>query len=147
MIYTELTKKAMRIAYEKHKDQYDKSGVPYIFHPFHVAESMTDENTTAIALLHDVVEDTETTFEELETMGFGAKIIEALRLLTREEGQDYFSYIEKLSKNPLAVQVKLSDLRHNSDLSRLAVVTQKDRERVEKYNKCTDYLKKVQGKN
>ncbi|MDE5833913.1 MAG: HD domain-containing protein, partial [Ruminococcus sp.] len=81
MIYTEMTNKAMRIAYEAHHGQYDVNGVPYIFHPYHIAEQMTDEITTCVALLHDVIEDTEVTFEQLE-QEFPEEVITALRLLT-----------------------------------------------------------------
>lgn len=69
MIYTEMTKKAMRIAFDAHKEQVDKTGLPYIFHPFHLAEQMTDEISVCAALLHDVVEDTELSFEALATQG------------------------------------------------------------------------------
>ena len=80
MIYTLLTKKAMKIAYDAHKGQFDKNGIPYIYHPIHLAEQMDDENTTCVALLHDVVEDTAITFEDLEKEGFTDKILEALKL-------------------------------------------------------------------
>lgn len=118
MIYTELTNKAMRIAYEAHKGQYDVNGVPYIFHPYHVAEQMTDEITTCTALLHDVVEDTNMTFEELE-QEFPEEVITALKLLTHEKGTDYYEYIEKAATNPVARAVKLADIEHNSDTSRI----------------------------
>lgn len=118
MIYTELTNKAMRIAYEAHNGQYDVNGVPYIFHPYHVAEQMTDEITACTALLHDVVEDTGITFEQLE-QEFPEEVIEALRLLTHEKGTDYYEYIEKIGTNPVATAVKLADIEHNSDTSRI----------------------------
>ena len=70
MIYTGLTKKALKLCFEAHKEQVDKSGMPYVFHPFHLAEQMTDEATTVVALLHDVVEDTDITFEELKKQGY-----------------------------------------------------------------------------
>ena len=76
MLYTRLTKKAMNIAYEAHKGQMDQSGVPYIFHPIHLAEQMNDEATTIVALLHDVVEDTDMTFDQLAAMGFPAEVID-----------------------------------------------------------------------
>ncbi len=79
MIYTPLTKKAMLFAYRAHLNQYDKSGMPYIFHPFHLAETMTDEITAATALLHDVVEDTAVSFSDLEQEGFPKEVIDALR--------------------------------------------------------------------
>ena len=82
MIYTQQTKKALKLCFEAHKDQMDKSGMPYVFHPFHLAEQMTDEITTIVALLHDVVEDTDFTLDDLQAMGFPTEAIYALRLLT-----------------------------------------------------------------
>ncbi len=120
MIYTELTNKAMKIAYEAHYGQYDVNGVPYVFHPYHVAEHMTDEITACIALLHDVAEDTDVTIETLEK-DFPAEVTEALRLLTHEKGTDYFEYVRKIKENPLAKAVKLADIDHNSDETRIAV--------------------------
>ena len=72
MIYTEMTKKALKLCFEAHKEQIDKSGMPYVFHPFHLAEQMQDEETTIVALLHDVIEDTDYTLDDLRKMGFGA---------------------------------------------------------------------------
>ena len=92
MINTKLTRKAMIIAYEAHKNQVDKSGVPYIYHPIHVAEQMDTENECIIALLHDVVEDTNVTFKQLEEV-FSKEIIDILKLLTREENIEYLSLI------------------------------------------------------
>ena len=126
MIYTELTKKAINLMFKKHKDQVDKSGLPYVFHPFHIAEQMKDENTTIVALLHDIVEDTDTTFEDLKEMGFNDKVIDALKLMTHNKDEDYFKYVEKIGKNPIARKVKIKDLEHNMDTSRLNVVTKKD---------------------
>lgn len=118
MIYTELTNKAMRIAYNAHHGQYDVNGVPYIFHPYHVAEQMADEITTCVALLHDVAEDTNVTIEELE-QEFPEEVITALKLLTHEKGTDYFEYIYRIRQNPVARAVKLADIEHNSDVSRI----------------------------
>ncbi len=121
MIYTLLTKKAMKIAYEAHKNQYDISGVPYIFHPMIVASSMQDEITTCVALLHDVAEDTEISLEQLAEE-FPESIMEPLRLLTHKEGTDYFEYIKKIKINKNALKVKLSDIKHNMDESRIVGV-------------------------
>ena len=109
MIYTPLTKKAMRICFEKHKNQMDKCGVPYAFHPLHVAESMVDEETTIAALLHDVVEDTDTTFEELEEYGFPSEVIEALKLLTHDNDVPYLEYVKNTKQNRIARAVKIAD--------------------------------------
>ena len=84
MIYTDLTKQAMKLCFAAHKDQTDKSGLPYVFHPFHLAEQMPDEESTVVALLHDVVEDTPYTLEDLAQMGFPQPVLEALRLMTHD---------------------------------------------------------------
>ncbi len=122
MVYTPLTIKAMKIAYEAHMGQCDQSGVPYIFHPVHLAEQMNDEVTTCIALLHDVLEDTSMTLPELEAK-FPAEITEAVQLLTHDSSEDYLEYVRRLCKNPLARKVKIADLAHNSDETRLSSVT------------------------
>ena len=140
MIYTEMTKKAIKLMFEKHKDQVDKSGMPYVFHPFHLAEQMDDEETTITALLHDIVEDTDTTFEDLRELGFSDNVINALKLMTHDKNIDYFEYVKNISKNPIARKVKIKDLEHNMDTSRLDEVTDKDLERVKKYKKCYKYL-------
>lgn len=133
MIYTPLTKKALKLCFDAHKDQLDKSGLPYVFHPFHLAEQMKDEITTALALLHDVVEDTDMTPEDLRSFGFPEELLQALALLTHDPAVPYMDYVRNISSNPYARAVKLADLRHNSDLSRLNHVTPSDLQRREKY--------------
>ncbi len=118
MIYTPLTNKAMKIAYAAHHGQVDKSGIPYIFHPYHLAEQMEDEYTVCIALLHDVVEDTTVTLEELAKI-FPLEIIDALALLTHDDDTPYLEYVQRIKDNPLARTVKLADLMHNTDQTRL----------------------------
>lgn len=140
MIYTDLTKKAMKLCFEAHKEQVDKSGLPYVFHPFHVAEQMTDEITTAIALLHDVVEDTDYTLQDLIDMGFPREVTDALALLTHEDGVPYLEYVAGIKADPAARAVKLADLAHNSDSTRLDSVDEKALERIEKYRKAMEIL-------
>ena len=140
MVYTELTKKALKLCFEAHKEQVDKSGMPYVFHPFHWAEQMTDETTTVVALLHDIVEDTDVSFKDLEKQGFSEEIISALKLLTHDESVHYMDYIKAIKKNSIATKVKLADLRHNSDLTRLSVVDEKALRRKEKYEKAIKFL-------
>lgn len=140
MIYTELTKKAMKLCFAAHKDQVDKSGMPYVFHPFHLAEQMTDELTTVTALLHDVVEDTPYTLENLREMQFPEEVLGALTLLTHDDETSYLEYVSRLKSNPIARAVKLADLRHNSDLTRLDQVNEKAQKRVEKYKKAIALL-------
>ena len=120
MIYTEQTKKALKLCFEAHKEQVDKSGMPYVFHPFHLAEQMKDEVTCTVALLHDVVEDTHYTLEDLRAMGFEAAVIDALTLLTHDPKEPYMDYVARIKDNPVAKAVKLADLKHNSDRTRLA---------------------------
>lgn len=141
MIYTELTKRAMKIMVEAHKDQLDHSGLPYMLHPYHVAEQMDDEDSTVVALLHDVVEDTDYSLKRLKEYGFTEEQITALELLTHDLSIPYEEYIKKVAENPLAAKVKLKDLEHNMDLSRLNKVRPVDLERVEKYQQAYNYLK------
>ena len=140
MIYTDKTKKAMKLCFEAHKDQVDKSGMPYVFHPFHVAEQMKDEATTIVALLHDVVEDTNYTLEDIVAEGFGQDIVEAVSLMTHEDDVPYLDYVAKLKNNPIARAVKLADLAHNSNLSRLGEIDEETEQRLEKYKKAIALL-------
>ena len=140
MIYTKLTKKALKLCFEAHKDQVDKSGMPYVFHPFHLAEQMQTEETVAVALLHDVVEDTDYTLDDLKAMGFPDSVISALALLTHDDSEPYMDYVARIKNDPVAKAVKLADLRHNSDLSRLDEVDEKARKRVLKYAEAIKLL-------
>lgn len=140
MIYTPLTKKALGISFEAHKNQTDKSGIPYVYHPFHLAEQMDDQYAVCVALLHDVVEDAGVTLNDLRAEGFPEAVIEAIALMTHDDSVPYLEYVDRLKSNPLAKKVKLADLRHNSDLSRLDNIQEKDTERVEKYKKAIELL-------
>ena len=140
MIYTPLTKLALKLCFEAHKDQIDKSGMPYVFHPFHLAEQMADENTTIVALLHDVIEDTEYTLDDLRKFGFAEDVISAISLMTHADDVPYMEYVAQIKTNQIAKAVKLADLKHNSDLSRLDQITPIDEERKEKYRKAIELL-------
>lgn len=140
MIYTEATKKAMKFCFQAHKDQTDKSGIPYVFHPIHLAEQMQDEDTTVVALLHDVVEDTDYTIKDIAALGFSERVIAAIALMTHAENVPYMDYIAKIKENPIAKAVKLVDLAHNSDITRLDVVDEKAKARIEKYAKAIQLL-------
>ncbi|MDR3206371.1 MAG: hypothetical protein LBT41_04690 [Candidatus Methanoplasma sp.] len=141
MIYTEMTRKAVRLAYDAHHGQFDKSGVPYIFHPFSVAESMETETEAAVAMLHDVIEDTDATMEDVIAAGFPPSVTDALRLLTHDPETPYFDYISKIRSSPTAVRVKLSDIADNSRPDRLdCLPEEKRRRRIEKYAKARDML-------
>lgn len=131
---------ALKLCFEAHKEQTDKSGMPYVFHPFHLAEQMQTEETTVVALLHDLVEDTDYTIEDLKNMGFDKAITDAIALMTHAEGVDYMQYVAAIKQNPIAKAVKLADLRHNSDITRLDVVDQEALGRREKYLKAIALL-------
>jgi len=142
MIYSELTVKAMKLAYEAHHGQVDYNGVPYVFHPYHLAEQMTDEISVCTALLHDVVEDTVVTLADLQKQ-FPPEVTEAVALLTHEEGVDYFDYVRAIRQNPVAVKVKLADLAHNSNETRAAccnVPPEKLLRWKEKYRRAREIL-------
>ena len=142
MIYTQKTKKALKLCFEAHKEQVDKSGMPYVFHPFHLAEQMQTEETTVVALLHDLVEDTNYTIKDLTSMGFDKNITDAIALMTHADDVEYMDYVREIKNNPIAKAVKLADLKHNSDLTRLDVVDEKALSRREKYLKAIKLLTK-----
>ena len=125
----------MKICYEAHKNQKDKGGIPYMFHPVHLAEQMDDEVSATVALLHDVVEDSEITFDDLKDK-FPELVINSLRLLTHQDGMKYKDYIEQIKKDEIARKVKIAVLKHNMDLTRLEGLTKKDFERFRKYRKA-----------
>lgn len=139
MVNTKLTRKAMKIAYNAHINQVDKSEVPYIYHPIHLAEQMNTEIECIVALLHDVVEDTDVTFEQLK-QDFPEEVIEALKLLTHDKNTDYMEYVKKLKTNPIAKKVKIADIKHNADDTRLEKITVKDIARRNKYKKALEIL-------
>lgn len=140
MIYTNLTKKALKLCFEKHKEQVDKTGLPYVFHPFHLAEQMDDEISTVCALLHDVVEDTDVTFNDLIEMGYPKEVISILTLLTHDSSVPYMDYVKKISTNETAKKIKIADLKHNSDISRLDVVDDYAKARNQKYKQALELL-------
>ena len=131
---------ALSIARQAHEGQLDKEGVDYIEHPIYVASQVDTEEEKAVALLHDVIEDSPVSAEELLQAGLPETVVTAVQVLTKKKEQDYQTYLETVKKNPLARVVKLADLKHNSDLSRLSSITEKDRERLKKYKKAIDFL-------
>lgn len=140
MIYTEQTKKALKLCFEIHKDQTDRGGLPYVFHPFHLAEQMTDEASTIVALLHDVAENSSVTLDDIREMGFPHEVTEALTLLYHEKSVPYMDYVVKLGENQIARIVKLAELKHNSDMSRLDELTADDWKRTMEYLQAFDLL-------
>ncbi|MBQ8927811.1 MAG: GTP pyrophosphokinase [Oscillospiraceae bacterium] len=139
MLYSDLIRKAVHIAFRAHEGQLDKGGYPYILHPLHVAESMETELETVCALLHDVVEDTPLGFADLRSMGIPEEALGVLRLLTHEEGVPYDAYIEGMRGCTAALRVKRSDLLHNLDATRIGGA---DTDRREKYERA---LQRVEG--
>lgn len=127
--------KAIAIALKAHEGVLDKSGKPYILHPLHLMMQMDTEEAQITAVLHDVVEDSDMTLNELAGMGFSSTVLDALALLTHDrEAATYQDYIEKINGNDLARRIKLADLAHNMDPRRLpAPLTQRDQERLERY--------------
>ena len=134
------SEKAYEIAKKAHLGQIDKAGEDYIKHPEKVASFVNSDEEKAIAYLHDVIEDTELTLEDLREYGFSEEVLKAVDVITKKKGQDYQTYLNSVKENKLARVVKLADLRHNSDLTRLIDITEKDRERKEKYQKAIDFL-------
>ncbi len=135
-----LYQQALEIAEDAHKGQVDKAGVDYIQHPLFVASLVEGELAKTVALLHDVVEDSDWTLEDLRKEGLPEEVVQAVGILTKKRNENYEEYILRVKQNPLARQVKLADLKHNSDLSRLANVTDRDRKRVAKYQKAIAFL-------
>lgn len=133
----ELLGKVLVLATNAHAGQFDRGGKPYILHPLKVMHYLKtdDEELQCIALLHDVIEDTKTTWHDLEEIGCTKRVINAVRALTKMPGQSYDEYKEGVFANADAMRVKTCDLRHNTDIRRLKGVTQKDIDRIAKYNR------------
>lgn len=120
-------------ATEAHRGQVDKAGVPYILHPLRMMCSQQNDTERIIALLHDVIEDTDYTFDDLRRMGYEEEIIEAVDCLTRRDDETYEAFIQRIKTNPLARRVKLADLQDNMDLRRIRLLQEHDLERLQRY--------------
>lgn len=138
---TNIVMRAFEIASDAHKYQVDKAGAPYILHPLAVASKVTTADEFVTALLHDVLEDSHYTANDLRIAEIPEHIISALQLLTRDPNVPYMDYIKSIKVNDLARIVKLADLEHNSDITRLPTITSADRERLLKYQEAIKYLK------
>ena len=136
-----LVGKAIDISYNAHKGQYDKAGKPYVTHPIYVASKMKTNEEIIVALLHDVIEDTKLTIEDLIEEGFCEETIKAVEAITRKPEEEYFQYIKRVKENPLARKIKIEDLKHNMDLKRIENPTEKDLARVDKYSKALEILR------
>lgn len=140
---TSLVERAIALALEAHKGQVDKAGAPYILHPLRLLAQMESEEEQLAALLHDVVEDSDLTFEALQEGGIPERVIEALKLLTHQDTDTYEEYVAQIAHNPIARKVKLADLRDNLRLERIPHPTEKDIARLEKYARAVRFLESV----
>lgn len=136
----DMLERAIEIAVEAHKGQVDKAGEIYILHPMRVMLYGKTREEKICGILHDVLEDTEITAEQLREEGFDPKILEALQCVTRTDQESYEEFIQRISMNPLAVRVKLADLEDNMDMSRISSPGPEDRKRLEKYRKAKAVL-------
>lgn len=146
MLYTPLTKKALKLAYAAHAGQVDKAGMPYIFHPYEVALQVQAEEEVCAALLHDVVEDTDWTMEDLRAAGFPETVLEAVQLLTHDPAVPYLDYVRALCGNPIAVAVKRADLHHNSARTRFDADSPDIEKRLQKYAAAEAVLDEAEKK-
>jgi (p)ppGpp synthase/HD superfamily hydrolase len=136
-----MLERAIEIAVEAHKGQVDKGGSPYILHPLRVMMSVNGESEKIVAVLHDVVEDSDWTFDGLLEEGFCIEVIEALKSVTKEsEDEDYELFIQRAMQNPIGCKVKIADLRDNLDVTRISDITEKDVKRIKKYKKALKLL-------
>lgn len=138
-----LLEKALEVALKAHRGQRDKAGQPYILHPLRVMHAVAGEEARAVALLHDVVEDTGVTADDLRRAGFPPAVVEAVEALTKQEGEEYAAFIERVRLVPLARQVKLADLEDNLDARRLPDFSEKDGKRTAKYVRAWHRLKQA----
>ena len=129
--------RAIKIATQAHQGQFDKAGRDYIGHPLRVMEMGKTEDEKIVGVLHDVIEDTDWTFERLAEEGFSDEVIAALKCITKtSENENYDDFIDRVKKNPLAVAVKINDLTDNMDIRRLPYLSDKDVKRLKKYLKA-----------
>ncbi|MET0357152.1 MAG: GTP pyrophosphokinase [Cellvibrio sp.] len=135
-----LLEKAIHLACNAHAGQLDKAGQPYILHPLRLMMKVSSEPAQIVAILHDVVEDTDINLQQLKSLGFAEDVIQAIDCLTKREGEEYDNFIERISKNKLATQVKIQDIQDNLDLTRLSSINDKDLERAKKYHQVLRYL-------
>jgi (p)ppGpp synthase/HD superfamily hydrolase len=133
MTELELLEKAIGIAVEAHRGKQDRYGAPYILHPLRVMGRVSTPEEKTVAVLHDVVEDTRWTFEDLQTEGFPSRIVEALKCLTKRDGEEYEDFVKHSAGNPLARTVKLADLEDNMDVLRMPHVGDEEKEKLQKY--------------
>jgi (p)ppGpp synthase/HD superfamily hydrolase len=128
-----LIEKAFGLALKAHLNQKDRYGQPYIFHPVRVMIKMDNEKEKVVAILHDVIEDSEFTYQDLCDSGFSPEIIDAVASISKQDDEEYFDYIKRVMENPIAVKVKLGDLEDNMDIRRIEIISENDIERLKAY--------------
>ena len=135
-----LLERAIAIAEKQHAGQVDKAGRPYMEHPLRVMKTMSSDAERIVAILHDVIEDTDFTLDQLAAEGFPGYILEALDSVTRRDGETYEAFVARAGTNPIGRRVKYADLQDNADLSRIAAPTAADVARTEKYHRAMAQL-------
>jgi (p)ppGpp synthase/HD superfamily hydrolase len=140
--------RAIVIAAEGHAGVKDKAGAPYILHPLRMMLALSSPDERIVAVLHDLCEDCPGwTFDRLRAEGFADHIINALDSVTKREGEDYETFVRRAAANPIGRQVKLADLRDNSQLSRISQPTQRDFDRIEKYRMAIEVIERIDSKH
>ncbi|MBI3899003.1 MAG: GTP pyrophosphokinase [Gammaproteobacteria bacterium] len=135
-----LLEAALQLALVAHKGQKDKAGQPYILHPLRLMLKLQHENERIVALLHDVVEDSNISLDDLRRHGFSDDLVAAVDCLSRKSGESYDDFIQRISNSPLAIKVKIEDLKDNLDLTRLDDIHENDLSRLKKYHVALKYL-------
>ena len=136
-----LLQRAIAIAAKAHEGQVDKAGKPYLAHPLFVMEQVNSLEEKIVAVLHDAIEDSDLTFENLRSEGFPEVLIEAIAAITKIEGEAYETYLQRVIANPIALRVKVADVTHNLDLGRIPRPTEADFQRIQKYQKVLSKLR------
>lgn len=138
-----IIEKSLTIALKAHAGQQDKAGKSYVLHPLRIMAQMETEYEMAVALLHDVIEDSAYTSDDLLQAGIPAEVVEAVQILSKVDGEDYDQFVIRVMRNPLATKVKIADIEDNINLLRLERVGEKDLERVAKYHSAWKTLQSV----
>ena len=133
---------AITLATKAHHGQVDKAGEPYILHPLRVMFRFDQEIDRMVAVLHDVIEDSEYTSDDLKKMGYGEEVLTALDCLTKQEGESYLTFVQRAKSNPIARRVKLADIEDNMDLRRLKIISMNDLQRLQRYRVAWEILRR-----
>ncbi len=140
-----LLEKAIALAGDAHAGQTDKAGRPYILHPLRVMMAMADDTDMVVAVLHDVIEDTDITTNDLREQGFPEEVVVAVDCLSRRDGEDYYDFVRRAITDPIACRVKRADLMDNMNTTRLPAVTDKDKHRMQRYQKALTILDEMEA--